>query len=84
MIGVFFWEVRKCILKIYIYIYYMIGVRGGKNPLNYIKLIKDIYDKAIATVRTNESITSGFSSIISLHWGSTLHPYLFALPLEEI
>ena len=50
----------------------------------YIKLIKDIYDRAITSVRTSGGIISTFPITIGLHKGSTLCPYLFALVMDEL
>lgn len=50
----------------------------------YIKLIKDMYGKAITSVRTSEGITSKFPITIGLYIGSTLSSYLFALVTDEL
>ena len=43
-----------------------------KVPLKYIELIKDIYDKAITSVKTSREITSEFPITIDLHQKSAL------------
>ena len=53
-------------------------------PLKYIKLIKDMYDEAITSVRTSGGITSEFPITLGLHQGSTLSPCLFALVMDEL
>ena len=53
-------------------------------PLKYIKLIKDMYDGAITSVRTSGEITSEFPITLDLHQGSTLSPCLFALVMDEL
>ena len=43
---------------------------GKEFLLKYIKLIKDIYDRVVASVRTSRGIKSEFPIIIGLHRGS--------------
>jgi hypothetical protein len=38
-----------------------------KSSLKYIKLIKDVYDGVVTSVRINVGITNEFPIIISLH-----------------
>ena len=52
-------------------------------PIKYIDIIKDIYDGVVANVRTYGDITSDFS-IIGLHQGSALSPFLFAIVMDEL
>ena len=52
--------------------------------VRYIKLIKDMCDRPITSVRTSGSITSEFPIIIGLHQGSTLSPFLFVLMMDEL
>ena len=53
-------------------------------PIKYIDIIKDIYDRVIANVRTYGDITSDFSITIGLHQGSALSPFLFAIVIDEL
>ncbi len=52
--------------------------------LKYIKVIKDMYNKTITSVRISGGITSEFLTTIGLNQGSTLSPYLFALVMDEL
>ena len=54
-----------------------------KAPTKYITLIKDTYKNAMTFVRTCGGDTTDFSINISLHQGSALSPYLFALVMDE-
>jgi hypothetical protein len=57
--------------------WWVLEKKGG--PLKYIKLIKDMYDGAVISVRTSGSITSEFPITIGLHQGSALSPYHFLI-----
>ena len=50
----------------------------------FIKLIMDMRDGVVTSVRTSRGITSEFSIAIGLHQVSTLSPYLFALVMDEL
>lgn len=50
--------------------------------MRYIDVMKDMYDRASTFVRTTTRETCEFSVTIGLHEGSTLKPYLFALPMD--
>ncbi|MES6826658.1 reverse transcriptase domain-containing protein, partial [Cutibacterium acnes] len=50
----------------------------------YIDIVKDMYDGAIASVRTMRGETSEFAITVGLHQGSTLSPYLFALVMDVL
>jgi hypothetical protein len=51
--------------------------------LQYITLIKDMYDSVVTSVRTSDGDTNDFPINIGLHQGS-LSPYLFALVMDEV
>ena len=54
-------------------------------PLKYIKLVKNLYDGIVISVRTSGGITSKkISIIIVLYLGSILSAYLFALVRDEL
>ena len=55
-----------------------------KVPSKYVTLIKDMYNNAVTSVRTNDGITAYFPIKIGLHQGSDLSPYLFALVMDEV
>ena len=53
--------------------------------LKYIKLVKNLYDGIVISVRTSGGITSKkISIIIVLYLGSILSAYLFALVRDEL
>jgi hypothetical protein len=51
-----------------------------KVPTKYVTLIKDMYDKVVTSVRTNDGDTNVFLINIGLHQGSAL----FALVIDEV
>jgi hypothetical protein len=55
-----------------------------KVPIKYVTLIKDMYNNAVTSVRTNDGNTDYFPIKIGLHQGSTLSPYLFALVMDKV
>jgi len=50
----------------------------------YIRAIKDMYERASTSVRTQDEATEDFSITIGLHQGSTLSPYLSTLVLDVL
>ncbi|PKA52309.1 integrator complex subunit 11 [Apostasia shenzhenica] len=48
----------------------------------YIQVIKDMYEGAVTSVRTQGGLTKDFPITVGLHQGSSLSPYLFALIME--
>ena len=52
--------------------------------IKYIDIIKDMYDEAVANVRTCESLTSDFLISIGLHQGSLMSSFLFAIVMNEL
>ena len=53
-------------------------------PIKYIEIIKNMYDRVVAKIRTCGGITSEFSITIGLHQGSILSPFLFAIVMDEL
>jgi len=53
-------------------------------PIKYIDIIKDMYDRVVANVRTCGGIISDFSITIGLHQESTLTPLLFVIVMDEL
>jgi len=49
-----------------------------------VTLVKDMYNNAVTSSRTNEGITAYFPIKIGLHQGSALSPYLFALVMDKV
>ena len=71
--------------------YHYLRVQGASKHfsqkivnLKYIKLIKNIYYRALISARTSGGITNKFLITIGLHQGSTLSPYLFVLVIDEL
>jgi hypothetical protein len=50
----------------------------------YIRAIKDMYERASTSVRSQDGATKDFSITIGLHQGSNLSPYLFTLVLDVL
>ena len=50
----------------------------------YIKIIKDMYDKATTTVRSAAGLTKEFNVGVGLHQGSALSPFLFAIIIDRL
>ncbi|QHN83560.1 LINE-1 retrotransposable element ORF2 protein [Arachis hypogaea] len=50
----------------------------------YIRAIKDMYDGATTSVKTQGGVTEEFPIGLGLHQGSSLSPYLFTLVLEVL
>ena len=53
-------------------------------PIKYIDIIKDIYDRVVANVRTCKGITNDFFIKIGLHQGSALSTFLFDIVMNEL
>ena len=62
----------------------MVGFRKKGVTKRYIKLVKDMYDRAINIVKITIGETSEFPIIVGLHQGSALSPYFFALVIDEL
>ena len=54
-----------------------------KVPTKCVGLIKDMYNNIVTSVRTSGD-TDDFPIRTSLHQGSALSPYLFALMMDEV
>ena len=55
-----------------------------KVATKYVKVIKDMYDGAITSVKTRDGTSSDIPITIGLHQGSAINPYLFALVMDEL
>ena len=55
-----------------------------KVPSKYVTLIKDMYNNAVTSVRTNDGNIDYFPIKIGFHQGSALSPYLFVLVMDEV
>ena len=60
------------------------ALKKHKVPTKCVTLIKDMYNKVVASVRTTNGDTSDFPINIGLHQGSALSPYIFALVMDEV
>ncbi|GJX46043.1 retrovirus-related pol polyprotein LINE-1 [Tanacetum coccineum] len=54
------------------------------TPRRYLRVIKDMYDRAKTCVRISMGNTEFFPVEVGLHQGSSISPYLFALILDEL
>ena len=61
----------------------MVSFGGKIITLLYIKLIKNMFDKVVTSMRMGKGITSKFLITIGLHQGSTLNLCLFVLATDE-
>ena len=59
------------------------GFGKKEVPLKYIRLIIDMYDEAVTSVRTSGGITREYSISIDLYQGLGLNLYLFTLVMDE-
>ncbi|XP_024017031.1 uncharacterized protein LOC112090299 [Morus notabilis] len=63
-------------------LWWVLEMRGVH--VRYIKVIKDMYDGVVTSVRTAGGYTAEFPILIGLHQGSTLRPYLFTVVMDEL
>ena len=59
-------------------------LREKGTPEIYVRLIKDMYERAATQVRTSEGMTDMFEVRVGLHQGSSLSPYLFNVVMDVI
>ena len=52
--------------------------------MRYIKVIKDMYDRVVTSMRTIGESPEEFPIKISLYQGSALSPYLFTIVMDEL
>jgi hypothetical protein len=50
--------------------------------MKYVGLLKDMHNKVVTSVQTNDRDMDNFLIRIEPHQGSTLSPYLFALVMD--
>ena len=50
----------------------------------YVKVVQDIYEDSVTTVRCAVGMTEGLKVEVGLHQGSTLSPFLFAMVMNRL
>ena len=50
----------------------------------YVKVVQDMHEDSITTVRCAVGMTEGFKVEVGLHQGSTLSPFLFAMVMDRL
>ena len=50
----------------------------------YVRIIKDMYDRATTTVRSAAGLTEKFKVGVGLHQGSALSPFLYAIIMDKL
>lgn len=63
---------------------HVVGLEKRCFLRKYIKLINDMYEGDITSVRTSRSFTSKFPIILGFYQAYTLSPYLFAPMMNEL
>ena len=50
----------------------------------YVKVVQDMYEDSVTTVRCAVGMTEGFKVEVGLHRGSALSPFLFAMVMDKL
>ena len=50
----------------------------------YVRIVRDMYDESITTVRCAVGVTEGFEVKVGLHQGSALSPCLFTMVMDRM
>ena len=50
----------------------------------YVKVVQDMYEDSVTTVRCAVGMTEGFKVEVGLHQGSALSPFLFAMVMDRL
>ena len=50
----------------------------------YVKVVQDMYEKIVTTVRCAVGMTEGFKVEVGLHQGSALIPFLFVMVMDRL
>ena len=50
----------------------------------YFKVVQDMYEDSVTTVRCAIGMTEGFKVEVGLHQGSALSPFLFAMVMDRL
>ena len=59
-------------------------MRKSQVAEKYVKVMQDMYEDSIATVRCAVGMTEGFKVEVGLHQGSALSPFLFAMVMDRL
>ena len=59
-------------------------LRLARSPECYVRVIKDMYDRAKTAVRSAAGLTEEFEVGVGLHQGSALSPFLFAIIMDKL
>ena len=59
-------------------------MRKSQVAEKYVKVVQDMYENSITTVRCAVGITEGFKVEVRLHQGSALSPFLFAMVMDRL
>ena len=54
------------------------------SPIEYVKVVQDMYEDSVTTVRCAVGMTEGFKVEVGLHQGSALSPFLFAMVIDRL
>ena len=50
----------------------------------HVKVVQDMYENSVTTVRCAVGMTEGFKIEVGLHQGSALNPFLFAMVMNRL
>ena len=59
-------------------------LRLTKTSECYVRIIKDMYDRATTTVRSTAGLTEEFKVGVGFHQGSALSPFLFVIIINKL
>ena len=59
-------------------------MRKSQVTEKYVKVVQDMYEDSVTTVRYAVGMTEGFKVEVGLHQGSALNPFLFAIVMDRL
>ena len=59
-------------------------MRKSRVAEKYVKVVQDMYEDSVTTVRCAVGMTEGFKVEVGLHQGSALSPFLFAMVMDRL
>ena len=59
-------------------------MRKSQVAEKYVKVVQDMYENSVTTVRCAVGMTEGFKVEVGLHQGSALSPFLFAMVMDRL